>query len=105
MEENNYQPEENVDIYISDSSEDENAEITLYAFSNIIKFIGFGLGGLCVLFGLIACISGGANFLVFLVALIAGAIVCFLFLVYASAIKVFANISMSLKDITKLLNK
>lgn len=104
MEENNYQPEENVDIYISDSSEDENAEITLYTFSNIIKLIGFGLGGLCVLSGLIACLSGEANFLVFLVALIAGAIVCFLFLVYASAIKVFANISMSLKDITKLLN-
>ncbi len=104
MKENNesYQDET---IYISDSSENESAENTLYRFSNIIKYIGFVIGGICVAAGFIGLINDEASFLGFLVAILLGVVICFLFVVCASAIKVFANISMSLKDITKLLNR
>lgn len=105
MEENNSNYQEEKEVFISDVSENEGAEKTLYVFSNIIKFIGLILGGICIIAGLGAVGSGEANFWAFLAAVVVGTLIWFLFLVYASLIRVFSNISMSLKDITKILRE
>ena len=89
-------------IYISDASEIEAPEKNLYRLSSVLKYFSYAIGVIGII-GLLVGIFGNTASSSGITFFIACATIFILLIVMSSTIAVFANISMSLKDITKLL--
>lgn len=96
----------NEPIYISSASEDEEAETYLYWTAKSIRIFGLIVALLYLVSGTIINVQiAGFSIILFIINIIIAAIIYIIIGITGVIIKVLANISMSLKDITKLLNK